>query len=168
MVFIGVYAKAQDTVSNIVSITLPKKTEKISKSAYFDHLHRNYKNYNTGDEKVDGFFRKTYKIDNILIKFYDADRSYDPKKTLVKFQNQFLEMMKWGGITVNFSKIITVNNIQFLVYEHQIDDEMTINFISETKNNKCITGELKFKKADDEKAQQILDKLLKSMHYKER
>jgi len=69
---------------------------------------------------------------------------------------------------VIFSKIITVNNIRFLIYEYQRNEEFYLRFQSELdRNRNNISGLIRFEKADEHKAQTALNDLLQTIHFKE-
>jgi len=110
-----------------------------------------------------------YKLDGVLISFWDLSVNPEFKKTLQASQSEMLGYLARNKEnTVNFSKIITVNNIQFLVCQYQKQNEVYLWFKSDfNKDNKDICGIIQFKKPDEDKAEKALKDLLQSMHFKD-
>jgi len=68
---------------------------------------------------------------------------------------------------IDYSKIIAVNNIQFLICQYEKDGEAFLWFKSDyDRDNKNISGVIQFKKPDEDKAQKALQTFLGSVHFK--
>lgn len=71
------------------------------------------------------------------------------------------------GTVVDSSNIIIVNNIRFSVIKYHDNDNMDIRFRSEhNKGGGLINGFIEYKKTDESEANQYLQDLLRSMHFK--
>ena len=68
--------------------------------------------------------KNIYQLDGIIISFWDIEQDTEYKRSLEEIRSGMLGVLKYAHDTVNFSKIITINNSQFLVYEYQKEDEV--------------------------------------------
>ncbi len=148
--------------SDVVNITIPKKAAKLTKEKLVTYTNSNYKRSQVPIDK-----ENIYQIDGLIVSFWDVPASESNKRDLPVIQSEILGILKRNNENViNYSKIITVNNIQFLVFEYQKGDEVFLRFISELKNHKNLNGIIQFKKPDEDKAQEALKDLLGGMHFK--
>ena len=110
-----------------------------------------------------------YKRDNLLIYYWNCSNPSNFRKlSLEKKQKQ---MSSFNDVITNIiidsSKIITVNNIRFFILESHLEENWSIQFISDyDKNDRYINGLIEFKKTDETKAVQYLQELLQNMHLK--
>jgi hypothetical protein len=110
-----------------------------------------------------------YKLDGMIISFRDLNFSRDFTKPLKATEAEMLEGLRLVKENVlDYSKIITVNGIQFLVYQYENGDNLFLRFRSDyDKDNRNIVGVIQFKKPDEEKAQKALQTFLSTVHFKE-
>jgi hypothetical protein len=163
--FFGLYAMGQQNPSSeVVSATMPIGTKHLTKAKVLDYVHKNYKRSQISVDR-----KNIYQLDGLLISFWDLSINPEFKKSLQDSQSEMLGLLKRNPENViNYYKIITVNNIQFLIYEYQKQDEVFLRFQSEyDKNNKDICGLIQFKTPDEAKAQKALNDLLQTVHFKE-
>ncbi len=154
----------QAPTSEVVSANMPKGATKLSREQLTNYVHNNFKQSALPLEK-----ENLYQLDGLIISFWDLSVNPEFKKSLQASQSEMLAVLKRNSEnTINYSKIITVNNIQYLVYQYQKNDEVFLRFQSEfNKNNKNICGLIQFKKPDEDKAQKALQTFLESVHFKE-
>lgn len=161
--FFSLLAVGQAPASNVVIATMPKGATKLQGQQLSKFVHDNYKGLGIPLDK-----ENTYKVDGILISFWDLYVNPGFKKSLQASQAEMLGIRRLNKDTVNFSKIISVNNIHFLVYEYQKSNEVFLRFQSEfNKNNKNICGIVQFKKPDEVNAHKALDDFLSTVHFRE-
>jgi len=150
--------------SDVVDASMPNGAKLMTKEQVIDYTKRNYKRSEISPER-----KNIYQLDGLIISFWDLSVNPGFKKSLQASRAEMQELFSWNKeIVVNLSKIITVNNIQYLVYEYQKNDEAFLRFQSEfNKNDKNICGIIQFKKGDEDKAQAALQTFLGSVHFKE-
>jgi alpha-amylase/alpha-mannosidase (GH57 family) len=158
----SIYAIGQSPKSNVVSISAPAGAIQLTKEQASELIHANFKQSSIPLDK-----ENYYQLNGIIMSFWDIEQDTEYKRSLEEIRSGMLGVLKYAHDTVNFSKIITVNNSQFLVYEYQKDDEVYLWFQTDFKNNKKSGGTLQFKKPDEAKAERALQDLLQSIHFKE-
>jgi hypothetical protein len=153
----------QTPKSDVVSVRLPHGATSLTKEQLSKVAHNNFKRSGVPLD-VENY----YQLDGLIISFWDIEVNPDFNRSLEEIRSGMVAILKRNNDTVNFSKIITVNNIQFLEYEYQKDDEVYLRFQSEfNKNHKNICGIIQFKKPDQDKAHKALQDLLQSIHFKD-
>jgi hypothetical protein len=163
--FLSIFVFAQENPnSTVVTARMPKGSVKLGKKELSKFLHENFKKSGVPLDK-----ENTYQLDGIIISFWDLSVNPESKKSLKATQSEMLSVLKLNNDNViNYSKIISVNNIQYLVYEYQKDDEVYIWFRSDfNKDNKNINGTIQCKDQDKDKAHEVLKTFLESVHFKE-
>jgi hypothetical protein len=161
--FFNIGAWGQVPKSDVVSASLPKGAISLRKEQVSKIVHDNFKR-----SSIPLDVENYYQLDGIVMSFWDDEVNPEFKRSLEDIQLGMLGIFKRNNDVVNFSKIISVNNIRFLVYEYQIDDEVNLCFQSDfNKHNKHIGGIVQFKKPDEDKGQKVLQGLLQSMHFKD-
>jgi hypothetical protein len=151
----------QHPQSNIVSINVPQDAISLSKEEAARTIHANFKRSSIplGKENY-------YKVDGIIVSFWDHEENAIHENTLEEIRSGMLGILKRTHDTVNISKIIKINDMQFLVYEFQNENEVHLVFQTDYYKNANFGGMIEFKKPDEEKAQKILQELLQSIHFK--
>jgi hypothetical protein len=161
--FISLYTMGQSPTSDVFNATAPKGAKKLTREQLTNYVHSNYKRSGLPLDK-----ENTYQVDGLLISYWSLSVNPDFKKSLKSTQSEMLAVLKENNNMINDSRIIKINNIQFLVYEYQKENEVTLRFQSEfNKNNKNINGIIQFKEADKDKAHKALDDFLQTVHFKE-
>jgi hypothetical protein len=160
----GLKLSGQAPISEVVDATLPKGAKLLTKEQLIAYTKSNYKRSQIPTDK-----KNTYQLDGLLISVWDLSVNPGLKRSLQASQSEMLGYLKRNTEnTINYSKIITVNNIQFLVCEYQKQDEVYLWFKSDyNKANKNISGVIQFKKPDQNKAEAALQTFLASVHFKE-
>jgi hypothetical protein len=151
--------------SNVVNLKVPERAVKLSTDDVQTFIKANgFKHSQLAFEKR----RKFYEVDGLIISFWDIPMNPTHKRSLQKMQDEGLGILKDDKENIiKFSKIESINNIQFLIYEYQKEDEVFLRFISDENNNKNLTGILEFKTSDEKKAEAVLQEFLQSMHFKQ-
>lgn len=149
--------------SDVVTATMPAGSRLMSKKEVIDFT-KNYKRSQISPDR-----KNIYQSDGLIISFWDLSVNPGFKKSLEASRSEMLAVFKLDKeAVINFSKIIDINNIHFLVYEYQKGDEVFLRFQSEfNKSDKNICGIIQCKKPDEDKAQKALSELLNSVHFKE-
>jgi len=162
--FCSLYAMGQAPTRDVFTADTPKGATRLSKEQLLSYMHHNFKTSAVPDDK-----EHTYKLDGLLISYWSLSVNPEFKKSLQASESEILAVLKRNPENViHYSKIVSANKIQFLVYEYQRNDEVLLRFQSEfNKDNKNINGLIQFKKLDEEKAQKALQDFLKSVHFKE-
>jgi hypothetical protein len=162
--FLSTSVIAQAPKSKVVSISVPNDAISLTKEQASKVIHANFKRSGIPMD-VENY----YQLNGYVISFWDREEDPSPEsqKSLEEIKLAILHIMKNTPDTVNFGKIITVNNIPFFVYEYQRENEVSLRFQTGYRNNKTFGGIIQFKKPDEEKAQKTLQELLESIHFKE-
>lgn len=157
-------AIGQAPKSEVVNADMPPGAKQLTKEQLSTFVRNNYKKYSIPLGK-----ENTYQLDGLVISFWDLSVNPEFKKSLEASQSEILGYLKWTDRNViNFSKIVTINNIRFLEYEYQTGDEVYLRFQSEfDKKNRNICGVIQCKEPDKDKAQKTMDDFLKTVHFKE-
>jgi hypothetical protein len=155
-------AFSQTPKSNIVNLSLPNQVFSLTRNQAASIIHTNFKRSSIPLNR-DNY----YQLGGLIISFWDVEENPGFETALTDTQSGIIGMLKRNQDTINFSKIIKINEMQFLVYEYQKDNEVHLWFQTEFHNNKHFGGVIEFKKPDEEKAQQVLQELLQSIHFKE-
>jgi hypothetical protein len=162
--FVGI---CQVPNSQVIDATLPKGTVSLSKEQASTMLHNNFKRYEvpTNSKYLD--IKNYYQMDGLLVAFWDDEVNPQFKRSLETIRSGIMGVFRYTHDTVNFSKIITLNNINFLEYEFKKEDEVYLWFQSDVnKNDKNICGVIQFKKGNEDKAQKYLDDFLGTVRFK--
>jgi hypothetical protein len=162
--FCSLYAIGQTPASTVVDITIPKGASRLSHEQLTKYISNNFKRSGVPLNK-----ENTYQLNGMIISFWDLSVNPKFKKSLKATQTEMLSTLKLvDNLIIINSQIITVNNVRFLEYEYQIEDEVYLRFQSAyNKNNKNICGIIQFKKPDEAKAHKALDDFLSTVHFKE-
>lgn len=157
------YARHVNGQQEVMKLTLPKGTEKLVEQQLKSLSHRGFNEKNVSD-----FHDHVYKKDGLLIYYLNLSTSPKLKKSLESYQRMMVSLLgQLKSTVVDSSKIITVNNVRFLIIESHEKDNMTIQFTSDyDKNCGFINGFIEYKKPDEVEAGQYLKELLRSMHFK--
>jgi len=150
-------------IDEVFTITLPKGTEKLTLQQFRDFSATKFSH--TTEYLADDLY---YKNNGLGISFRNMSESKIGKTSLESQQKAMPAYLKMNNaITVIDSKIITVNGIKFLIIKYK---EYTDNFIRVTsdydKNNRLLLGHIQYIDSDSTKANQFLQDLLNSMHFK--
>ena len=150
--------------SEVVNAAMPKGSRLLTKEQLISYINNNFKISQVPTDKVN-----LYLLDGLIISFWDLSVNPESKRTLQDSQSEVLEYVGRNKENViNYSKIVAFNNIQFLLFEYQKQDEVYLWFKSDyNKNNKDINGVIQFKKPYEAKAQAALQTFLGSVHFKE-
>jgi hypothetical protein len=148
--------------SNAIVI-IPQNAQKLSSTQLSDYVKTNFKDYKP---PIPLNSEHAYKINNVFLSYWDVNESSEQfKKPLKAVQSEALEGMSWNkAYVVNSSKIITVNNIQFLIINYQRGNDAFIKFDSEYKNLTCLNGIIQFTKGNETEANQVLNDFLKTVN----
>ena len=158
-------------MDEVMQLTLPKGTEKLD-----DQQLKNLSHIGIDEKTAPYFHNHIYKKDNLLIYYlYSSSFPAHPERRHSLESNQKMMVALLSGHSelkgkiyiVDTSKIITVNDIRFLIIGYHDDEKMCIRFTSDYgKNGEFINGFIEFKKPGEEEAKQYLRDLLQSMHFK--
>jgi hypothetical protein len=113
--------------------------------------------------------KNIYQLDELIISFWDLSVNPEFKKSLKDSQSEISEYLgRDDANTINYTKLIRVNDIQFLIYQYERHGDVYLRFQSEyNKNNRDICGVIQFSKPNEAKAQEALQTFLKTVHFKE-
>jgi len=141
-------------------------------------LPSSIKQLNSSGTKSFKFFDKhIYQKDNLIIRYRNSSYSPDipgyPSDVMsLEEREKELHIYSKNRTVFDSSKIITINNIRFLIveYHNYVDDGIRhLSFLSDSdKKHRYIGGGIEFKKSDEEKAWAFLNEFLHSMHFKEK
>jgi len=161
--FLSIKVLGQTPKSDVVSVSVPNGAISLTRDQLSKVVRVNFKRSGIPLD-VQNYFQ----LDGLIISFWDYETGVGPEsqRSLEEIKLGILGIMRYTPDTVNFSKIITVNNIQFLVYEYQRKNEVYLRFQTGYRNYKSFGGIIQFKKPDEEKAQNALQNLLQSIHFK--
>ena len=150
-------------IDEVFTITLPKGTEKLTLQQFRDFSATKFSH--TTEYFSDDLY---YKNNGLGISFRNMSESKLGKTSLesqLKSMPAYLKMN--NAIKVIDAKIITVNGIKFLIIKYK---EYTDNFIRITsdydKSDRLLLGHIQYIDSDSIKADQFLQDLLNSMHFK--
>jgi len=146
--------------SYVADISLPKEANKMTKEQTLSLINNRYKK-----TMMFRSYNNVYYIGNIIVYFEDMYNG-DDELTLSRHKQSTEGFNKRYGSKIIESKIITVNNIQFFVFEYQEGDEINLTFTPDFKNKETIYCEVKYKIEDEAKAQKIFNSLMSSFRYK--
>jgi hypothetical protein len=157
----------KQSIGNPFNLTLPDKSYEISKSDYVSQLTSGWKNPMLPKDTSQIQNDHIYKMGNLYLSF--IERVNDPilEKDLNGSKGETIDLLKMDkSIAVNYFKIVSVNKIQYLVYEYHDGDEVWLRFRSEYHNDHIILGFIEFKEAGESKAQKQLSKFLNGISLK--
>jgi len=164
--FFSYFAYGQAPSDETFNAAAPRGAEKLTKERFRSIVHRDYKR-----SVISENHENIYQLDGLLISYWGLSVKPDYDKSLEASQAEMLEILKISPPKniVDFSKIIVVNNIKFLVYQyHNEYDEFFLRFQSNfNKDHKNINGLIQFKKPDEEKAHAALQNLLRTIHFRD-
>jgi hypothetical protein len=159
---ISLHGVCQTPNSKIVNASMPVGTTALTKEQAAHLLHANFRRPSMPLNK-DNYYRS----DGLIVSFWDVEENPGFEKSLEDLRSGIIGLLKENKDSVNFSKIIKVNEMNFLVYEYQKDGEVHLWFQTDFRNNKHFGGVIEFKETDEEKAHEYLDKFLKNVHFKD-
>lgn len=152
----------QEVSTEIFMATAPAGGTKLTGQALADYLHANYKK-----TLVPSNQDYTYLADGIIVCFWGLPAGTVKSKPLEEMQTRMIAVLEKNN-TVNYTRIETVNNTRFLIYEYESDGEVYIRYRSDPNSKEqTLNGIIQFKVADKDKAHQDLKDLLAGMHFKE-
>jgi|GEM_PF-3444296 len=127
----GLSAFGQAPSKETFGATAPKQAIKIDKEHLVTILHQSRRQSTVPTDN-----ENTYQLDGLLISYWGLSVNADYHKTLEESQSEILGYLKGDkeNNKVN-SKIIAVNNIKFLIYEYQRNDQFYLRFKSEFDKN---------------------------------
>jgi hypothetical protein len=158
----GLCALGQDVSTDIFTATAPVGAPKLTGQALMDYVHANYKK-----TLVPSNQDNTYLADGVIICFWALPAGTVKSKPLEEMQTRMVAVLEKSN-TVNYSRIETINNTRFLIYEFESDGEVYIRYRSDPNaKDQTMNGILQLKTADKDKARQDLKDLLNSMQFKE-
>jgi hypothetical protein len=148
--------------SNAIVI-IPQNAQKLSSTQLSDYVKTNFKDFKP---PIPMNSEHAYKINNVLLSYWDVNESSEQfKKPLKAVQSEGLSLFNLTkAYTVNSSKIITVNNIQFSIINFQHGNDAFIKFDSEYKNLTCLNGIVQFTKGNETEANKVLNDFLKTVN----
>lgn len=161
-------ALCQKTVlkSSKAAVIMPSSAQKLSQVQFADYVNKNFK-----DSNIPLNSGNIYKINNILLSYWDwSVNSDEPKKTLEEDRSGILEGYRWfneknnNGYKDIEASIITINNIKFLTIKHSHGDAVYIWFYSDYKNFTRLNGIVQFTKGNEAEAAQVLNNFLKTVN----
>jgi len=159
-------ATSQQTASpdEVMQLTLPKGTEKLTKQQFNNDFSKRFSKTFVSD-----YHHYVYKKNGLLVYYLNIAVPAKMKKSLESDKKMIISLFGQLKTTVvDTSKIITVNNIRFLIIKFHENDDWYIRFSSDyDKGNKSINGFIEYKKTDDAEVSQYLHDLLQSMHFKD-
>src|SRR6185503_5062436 len=161
---LGYSAFGQVPSTETFGATVPKEAIKLDRDHVLSIAHKTLR-----QSYVAPGIENTYQLDGLVISYWGLSVSPDNTKSLEDSQKEILGLLKRNeGDIVKNSKIVTVNNIRFLVYEYHRGDDVSLRFQSELdKNHKNVNGLIQFKKPDEDKAHKALDDSLHTIHFKD-
>jgi hypothetical protein len=152
--------------SEVMQLTLPKGTSKLSKEEYGRFMSKRYDKSN-----LSSFRDHVYKKDGLLIYYLNSAISSPKfKRSLESSQSIMLGVFKQYSktIVIDTAKIITVNKVRFSIIKYHENNIWYTKFTSDyDKTLRFVNGFIEYKKADADNAQKALDGLLRSMHFKD-
>jgi hypothetical protein len=148
--------------SNVANIIIPKEATKLTKEQTISLIKANFKH----PKKISNY-DNIYNIDGIVISVSDEVNMQDYNYTIEnqKAETESLYKRNKQGKIIQ-SKIISINNELFYVFEHEEDDEITLSFMCDFKNKKTFFCSLNYKEINDDKAKNFFNMILKSFKYK--
>lgn len=162
---LSVIGQQSDDASEVVQLSLPKGTRKLSQQEYNDFMAKRYDKSGIVD-----FHNHVYQKNNLLIYYFNSYVTAPKlKKSLESNERIMLGVFKQYGKTtvVDTATIITVNNIRFGLIKYHKNDIWYIRSTSDYDNNlHYIRGFIEYKKSDQVEAEQYLRELLQSMHFR--
>ncbi|WP_443944296.1 hypothetical protein ACJVDH_15410 [Pedobacter sp. AW1-32] len=161
LTFIPFLSLAQQPLSKVAQLQVPKKSEVLTQSAGISYTKSNFKLLSVPNNMAN-----TYQVDNVVVSFQDFKLPYPVDLERIK-QSSYGDPEYYFKRKITFSgSIQKFKYLSFFVKTVSKDDESYFWFISESKNLKGIEGCIAFKLKDAEQAKQILDNLLNSIELK--
>jgi len=159
---INTFGQEGPTTREVMQLTLPKGTEKLDEEKLNNLSHNRFNEKTTSD-----FHDHIFKKDSLLIYYMNLSFPRILRKSLESNQIMMVSLLGQAKDTVDYSKIISVNNIRFLIIEYHDKNTMYIRFRSDyDKSGSLINGFIECKKRHERQARHYLQDLLKGMHFK--
>ncbi|MVN92581.1 hypothetical protein [Mucilaginibacter aquatilis] len=157
------YTFAQDTTgTHLVTFSLPKKVQKLSKQQYLDYGKKSFNKSYTAlpNDHV-------YLTEGLLVTIRDRETESTKKRTLEQLKREMEEVIGSGNGTYTQSRIVTVDNRKFYIFEFYIKNEGHLSFYTDYigNKNKNTVGVIDFKRPDEAKAHKHLEDILKGMRF---
>ncbi len=156
-------AKSQEKITNqVATVQLPKGSQKIALSNFESYGKKNFKRRIASAKGSNSFI-----VDNaLLVSINELTVTAGTKRTLEKWKMQLEDVYRHTGSPWDVSKIETISNNRFFIFEDHKGDEYSISFYSEDIGDKKFSGSISFKEKDKEKAHQYLYNLLQDVKLK--
>jgi len=137
VLFFSIHVLGQASESSVVSVRLPKGASSLTKRQLSGLVHQNFKRSSIPLER-----ENYYQLDGILIFFWDLSVNPGFKKGIANSKLELLGYLSRNkDNTIDYSKIINVNGIQFLICQYENHGEAYLWFKSEcNSDDKYING----------------------------
>ena len=153
----------QEPVSSVVNVSVPRGAVKLNHSEMVANLQKMSKVSELKSVKSKNLF----KVNDALLAFWDLEVTEGNAKSLPAIKSEVLELYKLDqNIVVKESKIIKMNDQNFLILKYRNGDSNYIRFISDYRKNRAFTGVLQFEDAKMAEADYTLNSLIKSVRFK--
>jgi hypothetical protein len=157
----------QTSLNNIVTIKLPEGAERLSKEQLIIFI-KNKQAYSQDRKNING---EIFKLNTMILQLIPLKGSVSKERLEnLKYGLDRLAQMD-GMIVSNYtSEIKVINNYRVLVIHDEGENWALYNFYSINNSGTCsVNGRLEYDKSDKtnrEKAENILNTMLKTMHFK--
>jgi hypothetical protein len=154
--------------SKIIDASMPAGTSMLTNDQMSQYMKSNFKRNGIPIDNKYLDVTNYYKKEGLIISFWDFETDTSYRISLEGIGAGILGLLKRNKDTVNLYRIVKINDIKFLEYEYQQDNEIFLRFQSDANaKNQNICGLIQCKKPDERIAQSYLQELLQSMHFKE-
>jgi hypothetical protein len=153
------------TLNNLVSVTLPKGVEKVSKEQAITHVNTKFHTTNKMLVNLISTRNKAsiYKIDDVLVSLFTDNHSVQSGH-LLKIKKGFDEM---SAIDKTYTSTLKkINNNSVLIMSSIRGGTGRYNFTCyNSSNTKATTGIIEFNNEDRDEASNILNQILNSIKF---
>ncbi|NQX39546.1 hypothetical protein SAMN05421820_10269 [Pedobacter steynii] len=153
----------QEPLTKVGTIKLPNSRENVELGQIRSFEKANFK-YPSSTKNL----QHIYKLCNVLFGFQDYTRPIGYDVSLEGLRDRMVGEVEEieARKTKEIVDIVKYNNTKFLIRKAIRDDECNYYFISESRAGLGIKGGIQFKKADQQKAETILNDFLKNFQFK--
>jgi hypothetical protein len=153
----------QEPLSKAGTVKLPVNLDRVDTKQIGTFEKTNFK-YPSSTKNL----QHIYKLGHVLFGFQDYTRPIGYDVSLEGLRDRMVGEVEEieARKTKETVDIVKYNNTKFLIRKAIRDDECNYYFISETYAGSGIKGGIQFKKADQQKAETILDDFLKNFQFK--
>jgi hypothetical protein len=165
LVFEGI---CQPPKSIVLDATIPRGSLAINKDQAASFLRGNFKGHEIPIDNKQLNNVNYYTWDGMIISFWDVETDMHDKKSIEGKAAGIIDLFRRFNDTVNFNRIVTINDIKFFEYEYQINGEIYLRFQSDANTkNQTVCGLIQCKQPDEPQAQSYLKELSQSMRFKQ-